>query len=345
MDRRRRVALAVGGALLLALIALWWGRSDPATDGERPLVPVAANAPAPAEASPDPTRAPTSAPTTEPGAPDPVIPAFEPLGDPPEGVPGGQALCALDPPLPAAAGHLVVGESDEIPYDGRRVQVAGGVARLPFVAGGGRGVLAIDGYAPVPITWSGGGHGGEARCQPDPVVLVAGDAWITGRVSNAEDEPEGKVFVEGCGNQARTDADGTYAMTVAPGRCTLGAFRRDGLLTARSQAAEVEPVAGQEIVVDFDLPELPRAGLGIVVRGTDDGIRILDTLPGTAAADLGLVEGDLVVEVDGTPTAGIDLEDFIDLAVGPVGTDVQIVVEHANGQTEALTLDRRELEG
>ncbi len=172
-------------------------------------------------------------------------------------------------------------------------------------------------------------------------MLQIGTATVSGTVHNARGE--GRTFVEGCGNQALPDADGAYSMTVSPGRCVINAFRRDGLLVAQAQAAEIVPGPDDALIVDFEIPQRPRAGLGIVIEGTDAGIRVLDVLSGTAAADVGLQEGDLVIEVDGIPTAGIALADFVELAVGPVGTDVEIVVDRGAG-TERLLLDRRTLE-
>ena len=339
MTRRRAAAVA---GIVAGLLLVWWFWPR----GSAPMPISVPSAETRAKVQPTPTRsthavAPGEASSAVEGAERGVEEAGESA---PEGwAPPYTAHCRLEPALAAGAGHLVVGDPDEIPYDGRLVSVADGVARLPFVEDADEGWLAIEGYAPVAVRWSGGADGVPARCSPNPVVLEPGTAWITGHVTHAAGEPEGRVFVEGCGNQARTDEEGHYAMTVRPGTCVLGAFRRDGLLVAQAQAAEVHPRSGDELVVDFELPALPRAGLGIQISADGDGIRILGVLPGTAAEEIGLEAGDRVLEVDGTPTHGLALEEFVELAIGPVGSDVDITVERSDGVVERLTLDRREL--
>ncbi|HHO53760.1 MAG TPA: PDZ domain-containing protein [Deltaproteobacteria bacterium] len=288
------------------------------------------------------------APGAGPDAPLPVgdeavAEEIEDLPPPPsEGLPGGRARCRLQPALASGRAHVIVGDPDQIPYDGRLVDVRDGVVEIPWIEGEGAGVLAVEGYAPVPISWAGGGDDQIASCAPDPLRLKPGVATVEGTVHNAEGQDEGRVFVEGCGNQARPDADGGYSMTVSPGRCVLNAFRHDGLLLAHAQPAEVVVGPADTLLVDFEIPARPRAGLGLVIESSDAGIRVLDVLPGTAADELGLQEGDLVLEVDGTPTPGIALEDFVELAVGPVGTEVEIVVDRGQGSVRLL-LDRREL--
>ncbi|MBX2796158.1 MAG: PDZ domain-containing protein [Myxococcales bacterium] len=349
-EHRSRRGVAVGTFLLAALLflaaVLWWNASEDvaSADDEGPSRAVATSGPA----SSTPT-APPAPPATAPEPDEQLLPPGplpeEPLPTPPPGIPDGQARCALEPPLPAAGGHLVVGDADEIPYDGRLVTVRDGVATLPWIDGDGHGTLAIEGYAPVEVRWAGGGSGVAARCAPDPVRLSASQAWITGHVRNAEGQPEGKVFVEGCGNQARTDEDGGYALSVSPGTCVVNAFRRDGMLFAQAQPAEVHPRAGGELVVDFELPELPRAGLGVQIQTTERGVEVMAVLPGTAAQDAGLEQGDVVVEIAGISTLDIDLREFVELAVGPVGTEVDVVVEGLDGSRERMVLDRRELKG
>lgn len=347
-DRRSRrvrtglAAIAAAIAVLLAALVAWWSSDGPAHigaddgsvsagHGRRALpAPPGLGDPGEDPATPDAARAAAAQP-----------PADDPHA---EDLPKSSARCRISPALADAAGHLAIGPGAEPPYDGRIVSVADGWATLPIVEGSGVGVLAIDGYAPLTVSWTGGTDTTPGRCAPDPLVLEPGAAWIVGKVRNAEGEPEGKVFVEGCGNRATTDADGTYAMTVLAGEaCTVGAFRRDGLLVGKADPAEVTPKPG-ETVVDFVLPEVPTGGLGLVIDFGDDGVRILDVLPGTAAEEAELTEGDVVVEVDGVSTAGMDLDTFVDLAVGPLGSEVDVVVVRG-GEPRHLRLDRRELRG
>jgi hypothetical protein len=328
--RHRRPALA--GLLLLLVAALWalWPEDR---------APIAAAPPAEVVAEVAPERAhaePAAEPPVEPEAEAPADPDDPDEDDPHRAI---VATCRVDPPLEAAAGFLTLGDAATLPYQGQPVEIVDGVLRMPPSRRLGAGVLTVEGYAPVRVLWSGS----EQGCAPDPIRLVPGDAWITGRVHNAEGEPEGRVYVEGCGARALPDSDGAYAMTVLPGRCTLDAYRRDGGLLVSAGPAEVDAAAGEERVVDFTLPDAPQGGLGMMIRGSDAGVHIIDVVPGSAAAELGLARGDLVVEVDGTVTAGMDLRSFVDLAIGPAGTEVDLVVER-DGALERLTLDRRLLQ-
>jgi hypothetical protein len=329
-DTRRRALLgAVVLALILLGLALWQARpADTAV--AIPQAPEPPPSPGAIASAPTPSADPApGAPTEAPAEPEDLPPELAHL-------PQGVAQCKLSVSIPEASGHLVIGDPSQIPYNGRRVTVSEGTAMLPLVEREGTGVLAIEGYAPVTVSWT------ESSCSPDPVVLVPGESVLTGHVRNAEGQAEGRVFVEGCGNQALTDKDGMYSMLVQPGTCTVNAFRRDGMLIGKGDAAEVTIADGQEQVLDFVLPELPTAGLGIQFSAQDGGFLIQGVVPGTAAADLGLESGDLVIEVDGTPTEGLSIEDFVDLAVGPVGTEVDIIVVR-DGQPERMTLDRREI--
>ena len=321
MDTKPYAKRLTAGAILLALIALialfWPTEAPPEAAASHPTKV----SPARTASSPELPRGEPQEVTAGDEAPaEPALLEEIDLEGLPPGIPRGVARCNLSPALPLGSGHLVIGDPGRVPYDGRRVSVSAGTATLPLVEDAGAGVLAIDGYAPVEVTWT------EQGCSPDPVVLAAGETWLSGHVRNAEGEPEGRVFVEGCGNQALTDAEGSYAMAVAPGPCTVNAFRRDGLLVGKADAAALVIEAGKEHVMNFTLPELPTAGLGIQIASSEEGFAIQGVVPGTAAEEFGLESGDVVIEVDGTPTKGLSIEEFVDLAVGPVGTDVDIVV-------------------
>ncbi|MEZ4240694.1 MAG: PDZ domain-containing protein, partial [Myxococcota bacterium] len=250
------------------------------------------------------------------------------------------ATCRVEPPLDHAQGTLTLGDAASPPYEAVPVEIVDGALQAPPARRLGAGVLTIEGYAPVRILWSGSAQG----CAPDPIHLVPGDAWITGRVRHGEHQPEGRVWVEGCGTRVPVDEDGAYAMSVLAGEpCTVDAFRSDGRLLVSAGPASVTPLAGQEVVLDFTLPEAAQGGLGVTIRAADDGMHVLNVMPGSAAAELGLAPGDVLVEVDGTLVAGMDIRSFVDLATGPAGTDVDVVVDR-DGERERLTLDRRLLQ-
>jgi len=334
MNRRRVIAVIVTLLLILAFLGLpdeveVPAEPKPAADKVVRAVP----------AAPDPREPVEAVPSDEGPVADDVSDRLEEL----EALDETAAICLVEPSLAEASGHLIVGDPNEIPYNGRRVTVVAGQAFLFHLPEGeSRGVLAIEGYAPVPISFTQGSPGKPGSCTPEPVVLRVGTATISGMVRNAEGEPAGKVFVEGCGNQALTDAAGDFSMTVSPGGCTLQAFRRDGLLVSVSDPADLLPEDGGDLIADFALPEVAKGGLGIHIEANDAGLQILGVLPETAAEDVGLQDGDLIVEINGEPTAELTLQEFVQIAHGDAGTEVDIVVSRV-GEETAYRLDRRVL--
>jgi hypothetical protein len=326
---RRRPWLLLLGLLLCALLA-WWVWPDPTPE----VAAVDRVAP-----GPEPVAKPRPAPRRPPRAPIPVTRLDAPVEDDPAAElrndPRIDAICRVEPAISGTL-HLSM-RGHEPPYNGRMLPLVEGEAFLAYVGASGAGVLSLDGYQPVSVSW------GQGACLPDPIVLVEGRAWVVGMVRNAQGRPEGNVFVEGCGARSLTAEDGSYAMTVAPGSCSVSAFRHDGLLMATAGPVPVEAVADREAVVDLALPETPRAGLGIVFQSSAAGVRIRDVLPETAAFDAGFEPGDLIVELDGEPTGGISTEAFVEAAVGEAGTEVEVVVVR-DGEQEAWLLDRRVLE-
>lgn len=68
-------------------------------------------------------------------------------------------------------------------------------------------------------------------------------------------------------------------------------------------------------------------GLGILVGLRRNELTVVRPYEGTPAARAGLREGDVIVEIDGTKTEGMDLETAVSLMKGPVGTKVRLLVE------------------
>ncbi|MCB9761596.1 MAG: PDZ domain-containing protein [Alphaproteobacteria bacterium] len=347
MSRSLRVGAVL--AVLALIVAQLWPRDEEAPpEAPPPQVPAEAKAPAAAPATHD---EPDDIDLTEAAASE-AEPEEEPakalgLDAVIEDIDWDKvthALCAVEPAVEAGVGHLLIGAAgDPPPYDGRLVKVAGGMAHLPLLPEAASGVLTIEGFAPVDIQWTGAGDGATGACTPDPIALPPAGAGITGVVENAEGEPVGKVFVEGCGNQGITDADGTYWYAARPGPCAVQAFRRDGLWAAPSERVEVTVAEGEDTVVNLSLPPIPRGGLGIHVAEADEGILVMKTVDGSAAQEAGLVEGDVIVEIEGIAAAELDLERFVELAVGDAGTEVEVVVRSADGTERPVTLDRRAL--
>jgi len=67
-------------------------------------------------------------------------------------------------------------------------------------------------------------------------------------------------------------------------------------------------------------------GLGILVTKRNDQVTVITPLEGTPAARLGIRAGDVISEVEGTPTDDLPLDDVVKKLKGPKGTTVHIKI-------------------
>ena len=81
-------------------------------------------------------------------------------------------------------------------------------------------------------------------------------------------------------------------------------------------------------------------GIGIETKVTDDVVRIGTVLPDTPAAQGGLLPGDQITHVDGTPLKGIAERAAISLMRGPEGTDVTLTLVRDAGAPFSVTMRR-----
>jgi carboxyl-terminal processing protease len=118
--------------------------------------------------------------------------------------------------------------------------------------------------------------------------------------------------------------------------CDVQARFRDGALSRFAVAHLL--MGDRELALDLDTR--PVAGLGVPFRVGDDGVTIGAPMPGSPASAAGLVEGDVLVEVDGTGVAGVEPYDFVNLATGVEGTTVTLQVRGADGGERTVRLVR-----
>ncbi len=79
-------------------------------------------------------------------------------------------------------------------------------------------------------------------------------------------------------------------------------------------------------------------GIGATVEMSAEGLVIVAPFPDTPAEAAGLQPGDLVLEVDGNPTVGLDVMEAVAMVRGPEGTVVHLTVRRA-GVAELLEVD------
>jgi hypothetical protein len=105
---------------------------------------------------------------------------------------------------------------------------------------------------------------------------------------------------------------------------------------------DVNPPAGPRHLVPPVVPQGKGGYLGVQISDGPDGVRIDGVQPGSAAAAGGLIEGDVVLSVDGTPTARTaDLVALI--AAHRPGDLVELRIRRAGAeQTVRVTLGTRD---
>ena len=80
-------------------------------------------------------------------------------------------------------------------------------------------------------------------------------------------------------------------------------------------------------------------GIGVVM-GFENGVHIMSVLEGTPGEAAGLVVGDEILAVDGTPTSSMDSETTAMSIRGEAGTDVVLSIRHSDGREQEYTITR-----
>ena len=156
--------------------------------------------------------------------------------------------------------------------------------------------------------------------------------------------PSAIVRSDDCALHRRAPS-GTIELVIDQPGCTFQGGRPDGLLTAWSDPFFVEFEPGDDVEVELVVPEEKTAGLGIQFQPDPDGFRVTRVIPGTPADEAGLVPGDILLSVAGVSALELDTESFIDLATGPVGSQVDLVIlEREGGGERSIRMTRQALE-
>jgi len=233
----------------------------------------------------------------------------------------------------------------DVDYEGRTLilDAEGRNPRMAIVTGGDLVltgeprdlIVAIPGQEPLRVAWT------EEGCGDEVLRPVASTTGVVGRVTVEGDDPL-VAIVYGCGGYAVSDDEGHYYLDALPGPCSIQASIEDGMLRA-SERIELVAVEGADVIADIEFSAIRTGGLGASVQAVDEGIRVLKMHGTGGGAAAGLVDGDLILAVDGEPTVDYDLERFIEKATGPVGTDVVLTVARGEG-TEDLVVTRAVVE-
>lgn len=82
------------------------------------------------------------------------------------------------------------------------------------------------------------------------------------------------------------------------------------------------------------------SGIGAEVDIYEDRLRIVTPLEDSPAWEAGVMAGDIVLEIDGESTAGMEVTDAVKKLTGEAGTTVEILVRHESGEEELIEITR-----
>ena len=86
-------------------------------------------------------------------------------------------------------------------------------------------------------------------------------------------------------------------------------------------------------------------GIGVTVAMTEEGwLRVVKPIPDSPGERAGLRTGDVILEVDGVWTQGLDLVQAISLIRGPEGTEVRLIVRSPDGSEWEAAIVRAQIE-
>jgi hypothetical protein len=198
----------------------------------------------------------------------------------------------------------------------------------------------------------------HAEEKPAPVELaLTRGGTVRGVVIDADTKKPlelARVSVEGgfggsisvpLGESTITDDNGAFELTglaAGPRSIVVGAYAHHarivsdlsvddgatlGPITIEVRATKDGEQAGTDIV-----------GIGVKLHGDGDALVIDQVIPGGAAAGVGLVAGDAILAVDGTPCATLGMTDSLAHIRGVEGSTVRLTIRKL-GANDLITID------
>lgn len=316
MRRGLRIAAVLAGLVCVALLVLMWVDRQPKG---RPQV----KAPPPARGTTHPDTGPRHEPVRARAS-----------------MEGGRVACRYGSP----------GEPGRLWAEGPDGRVEGHTADTNLVLDLAPGEWAVHWSRP---SRSGDERSvllGEVEVGPGDVLtcdLSERGYLVRGRVVDTRGEPAAGADLTGCRmDVATTGPDGTFETWVRGGRsgelgCTLAASWRDGLLARPGSKVEVSPLSASQ-PIELTVDTAPVAGVGIRFEPDTEDYLIAGVEVGGPADRAELLAGDRVLAVDGTPTAGMEAEEFVRRVTGREGSEVRLTVEQ-DGEVVEVPLRRERI--
>jgi hypothetical protein len=169
-----------------------------------------------------------------------------------------------------------------------------------------------------------------------------------------------RVLLEGVGagggilleSDTLSDGSGNFSIGgVAAGRQSIevSADGHNGRIVSgldTSGDGEVGPLSiDLRPLADGEEPKIELVGIGIVIGADETGILVKGTAPGGGAAQAGLVPGDIILAVDGTPVEQLGFPGAVQMLRGPEDSTVTVTVRHADGSSTVIVVPRKRLTG
>ena len=85
------------------------------------------------------------------------------------------------------------------------------------------------------------------------------------------------------------------------------------------------------------------SGIGATVEVIDDRPRIVSPLDDSPAYRAGVMAGDVILEIEGEDTRGMNINDVVNRLRGERGTEVTIRVRHETGEEAEITIERDDI--
>ncbi len=218
-------------------------------------------------------------------------------------------------------------------------------------------VAVADGYAPSPERRVEVSTDGAAV----DFTLTRG-ARCTGRVIDARTKLaiggarvslEGRLGAQGAVPtlaQALTDARGMFVLTgLAPGLHSVS-VAAEGHHARLFSGLDV-PASGELGPFEWELtpteageaPRIELVGIGAVLSGDGDALRVNEVVAGGGAAEAGITPGDHITHLDGTPVATWGFQGSIQRIRGPEGSVVRLTLVRGDAGATEIDVRRRRI--
>lgn len=131
----------------------------------------------------------------------------------------------------------------------------------------------------------------------------------------------------------------SYVDPVDPDKLMEGAA--EGMVRDLDPYTEFIP---EEQMSDFELLTTGKyGGVGSLIRQKGDWVKIAQPYKGSPADRAGLKIGDKILAIDGKDAKGFTTEQVSSRLKGEPGSKVKVTVEHLDGSTETVTLQRERI--